>query len=507
MVTRRNVIQLGGLAVGAWALGTPMAQAGTRKPPPGDHVPAPELSPRIACAVPPNHDVEVIKTVYKVGSDLGVNDKVMLAGFEAGWVESHMNNLGCGDRDSVGVFQQRPSQGWGTREQCMNVAYASNSFFTRAIGVDRNNPGWSAGQVAQGVQRSAFPDRYDQSESKARALIEEAARLNHPQPPVTTVPGAWAYEWGNQQHAFGRAPDNTLSHWFWAPDSGVNLVTWGPQKLVGKPNGFVWHDQQHAFGRSPNNTLAHWWWTPQGGVAYADWAGECYSDPMTYVWGMYDQQHIFAKGANNSLFHWYWDPATQKVERVEWGRQGFTGNPSGFAWVDQQHVFARSPQNTLAHWWWTPQGGVAYADWGGQCFSDPVSYVFPPYNQQHIFGRAADDTLFHWFWDPGTQRVETVSWGPQKFVGNPHGFVWHDQQHVFARTPQNTLAHWWWTPQGGVAYADWGGECHADPASYTFTPYDQQHIFSKAADGELSHWYWDPGTQKVETVLWGGQLA
>ncbi|MFE7122166.1 hypothetical protein ACFU99_42730, partial [Streptomyces sp. NPDC057654] len=140
----------------------------------GDRVPATALGADAGCQVPPVHDAEVIRTVHRVGDGLGVGDKVMLAGFEAGWVESHMNNLACGDRDSVGVFQQRPSQGWGTPEQCMDVAYAANSFFTRAVAVDRGHPAWTAGQVAQEVQRSAFPDRYDAAEAKARALLDAA---------------------------------------------------------------------------------------------------------------------------------------------------------------------------------------------------------------------------------------------------------------------------------------------------------------------------------------------
>ena len=106
-------------------------------------------------------------------------------------------------------------------------------------------------------------------------------------------------------------------------------------------------------------------------------------------------------------------PRNCQVQRVEWGRQGFQGNPSGYAYHDQQHVIARSPNNTLAHWWWTPQGGVAYADWGGQCYSDPASFVFGPYNQQHIFAKAANGELFHWFWDPGTMQVSAGSWGGQ----------------------------------------------------------------------------------------------
>jgi hypothetical protein len=137
-----------------------------------------------ACdSIPPTADPNVIKVVYQVGTGLGADGRVMLAGFEAGWVESHMNNLPCGDSDSLGVFQQRPSQGWGIPEQIMNVAYAANSFFTRAITVAANHPGWTAGQVAQGVQRSAFPDRYDAAQAIAQQLIERARDLVAPPQP------------------------------------------------------------------------------------------------------------------------------------------------------------------------------------------------------------------------------------------------------------------------------------------------------------------------------------
>ncbi|MGA4864583.1 hypothetical protein ACPCAC_02255 [Streptomyces lavendulocolor] len=126
------------------------------------------------CHIPPDRDPEVTRTVYAVGRDLGVSEKVMLAAFEAGWVESHMNNLDCGDKDSLGVFQQRPSQGWGTPEQIRHVPYAARRFFERAVRVERRSPHLSAGATAQEVQRSAHPDRYDAAEDKARALLEEA---------------------------------------------------------------------------------------------------------------------------------------------------------------------------------------------------------------------------------------------------------------------------------------------------------------------------------------------
>ena len=128
-----------------------------------------------ACPVPSQADPDVLRVVYRVGRGLRVDDRVMLAGFEAGWVESHMNNLPCGDRDSLGVFQQRPSAGWGTPEQIMDPVYATNAFLDQAIPNDQNDPSMTAGQLAQSVQRSAFPDRYDQSEAKAREMIDTAA--------------------------------------------------------------------------------------------------------------------------------------------------------------------------------------------------------------------------------------------------------------------------------------------------------------------------------------------
>lgn len=127
----------------------------------------------IRCAVPEDRAPDITQTVFRTAVERGVTDKVLLAAFETGWVESHMNNLNCGDRDSLGVFQQRPSQGWGTPEECMDPVHATNAFLDQAIPNDAGNPEFTAGQLAQSVQRSAFPDRYDESEAKALALIAE----------------------------------------------------------------------------------------------------------------------------------------------------------------------------------------------------------------------------------------------------------------------------------------------------------------------------------------------
>ncbi|MET7373268.1 FG-GAP repeat domain-containing protein [Micromonospora arida] len=133
----------------------------------------------LACpSIPANRDPAVTLVVYRVARALNANDKVTLSAFEAGWVESRMNNLPCGDKSSLGVFQQRWDYGWGTPEQIMDPVYASTQYVTRAIVCDRDHPGYSAGQVAQCVQRSGFPDRYDQAAATARAQLNEAARTH-----------------------------------------------------------------------------------------------------------------------------------------------------------------------------------------------------------------------------------------------------------------------------------------------------------------------------------------
>ncbi|WP_433346494.1 hypothetical protein [Micromonospora sp. CA-111912] len=169
--SRRQALALASSGAALVATGVALSQTASGEP------------AQAACSsIPPNADDAVLTAVYQVATGLSANERVLLAGFEAGWVESRMNNLPCGDSDSLGVFQQRPSQGWGTPAQIMNVSYAANSFFARAIPLAAANPGWSAGRVAQGVQRSAFPDRYDAAQATAQALIARARGQTTPPP-------------------------------------------------------------------------------------------------------------------------------------------------------------------------------------------------------------------------------------------------------------------------------------------------------------------------------------
>jgi cell wall-associated NlpC family hydrolase len=88
--------------------------------------------------------------------------------------ESGLRNLTYGDRDSVGLFQQRPSQGWGTVEEILDPVYASTKFYEGL----RRVSGWESmtvTQAAQAVQRSSFPDAYAKWEPLATALQKALA--------------------------------------------------------------------------------------------------------------------------------------------------------------------------------------------------------------------------------------------------------------------------------------------------------------------------------------------
>ncbi len=83
--------------------------------------------------------------------------------------ESKIYNLDYGDRDSLGLFQQRPSQGWGTERQVMNRAYAINAFYDALEKIDGYQE-MRITEAAQEVQRSGFPEAYQDHAADARVL-------------------------------------------------------------------------------------------------------------------------------------------------------------------------------------------------------------------------------------------------------------------------------------------------------------------------------------------------
>ncbi|MEU2868690.1 NlpC/P60 family protein [Streptomyces olivoreticuli] len=123
----------------------------------------------------PAEQIPNAKTIVATGVAMHIPDRGQIVALATAMQESRLRNLDYGDLDSLGLFQQRPSAGWGTPAQVRDPVYASTKFYKALLEVH----GWeqmTVTQAAQAVQRSAFPDAYAQWEPLARALQSAIAK-------------------------------------------------------------------------------------------------------------------------------------------------------------------------------------------------------------------------------------------------------------------------------------------------------------------------------------------
>jgi len=123
------------------------------------------------------------RVIVSVGQRLGVSDYGIVIALAAAMQESSLRNINYGHLDSVGLFQQRPSAGWGTVAQLTNAEHAAKLFYGGPSNPNKgvtsgllDVPGWSSltvTQAAQRVQVSAFPDAYAKWETSARSWLAQ----------------------------------------------------------------------------------------------------------------------------------------------------------------------------------------------------------------------------------------------------------------------------------------------------------------------------------------------
>lgn len=160
---------------------------------PGDvlQIPSPAASPApapapasVGPATAPGLDAEQsenARLIIRIGRELGVSDRGILIALGTAMQESWLRNLDWGDRDSLGLFQQRPSAGWGSAELILDRERSTRVFYggssdpngpaTRGL---LDIPGWESlpyADAAQAVQISAYPDRYAQWEQPATVWL------------------------------------------------------------------------------------------------------------------------------------------------------------------------------------------------------------------------------------------------------------------------------------------------------------------------------------------------
>jgi hypothetical protein len=179
--------------------------------------------------------------------------------------ESKLRNVRFGDRDSLGLFQQRPSQGWGTKEQILDPVYSANKFYDALVAID-GYEAMAITQVAQKIQRSGFPDAYADHEHEGRVLAStlaghsagglgcrlDAATASTPAATLarrlTTELGVPAKVQGAAVRATGRSAPEAWAAGSWAvahaQADGITSVTVGDQGWTRArgAEAWSWHD-------------------------------------------------------------------------------------------------------------------------------------------------------------------------------------------------------------------------------------------------------------------------
>ncbi|MFH8591557.1 C40 family peptidase [Streptomyces rimosus] len=207
----------------------------------------------------PGEQVPNAQTIVATGLSLKVPRRGQIVALATAMQESRLRNLSSGDRDSLGLFQQRPSQGWGTAAQIRDPVYASERFYKALLKVK----GWqqmTVPQAAQAVQKSGYPDAYAQWEQLSTALQKAIA---------ATFPGA-----GKEGAAPGAKPPSTASGCGTASDGS---------SFGNIPEGKVPKGYTIPKDTDPRARKAITWAMQQLGTMY-QWGGQCTAprgaDPM-----------------------------------------------------------------------------------------------------------------------------------------------------------------------------------------------------------------------------------
>jgi hypothetical protein len=115
------------------------------------------------------------KAIVDAGQAMGLPPRAWVIAIATSIQESNLIDLGnlgySNDHDSLGLFQQRPSSGWGTPDQILNPTYAASAFYQALVNV----PGWNSlplTVVAQTVQVSGYPSAYAPHEAQAAFMID-----------------------------------------------------------------------------------------------------------------------------------------------------------------------------------------------------------------------------------------------------------------------------------------------------------------------------------------------
>ena len=167
---RGALVVLGGIGVLSLAIGAGIAWLGGKQI--GTILPPPEQCTATVngqLVVMDFEQAESAAIIAGIAVRRGLPARAATIALATAYQESNLRNLAHGDRDSLGLFQQRPSQGWGTAQQVQDPYYATGKFYDALVKI-KNYQKLAITVAADKVQRSAFPNAYADHEADARVL-------------------------------------------------------------------------------------------------------------------------------------------------------------------------------------------------------------------------------------------------------------------------------------------------------------------------------------------------
>ncbi|MFC7101927.1 hypothetical protein ACFQQB_16560 [Nonomuraea rubra] len=214
----------------------------------------------------------VAATIAAVAARRKLPERAVVIAYATAMQESKMQNIDWGDRDSLGVFQQRPSQDWGSKKQIMDPVYATNRFFAELVKV-KNYRKIPLAEAAQAVQRSAGGYAYAPHETEAKILaaaftgrVPKAVHCWYPRTrllprrrgrprPARSWPGRWAAR---------RSPRRSAGGWWPRGRWPTPRRTRSARSTTTAPPGST-TTRATAGGRAARAARAGWSWRSPGG--------------------------------------------------------------------------------------------------------------------------------------------------------------------------------------------------------------------------------------------------
>ncbi len=334
------------------------------------------------------------------------------------------------DHDSLGLFQQRPSQGWGTPAQLEDPVYATNAFLNRMI-ADYPGNGWeqpAIGTVCQRVQVSAVPTAYQVQAADANMMADALWEEDHARSGSSAVIDKYG-----TYHVFAVDDAGVLQHAFY--DTAWHWQSLGGT-VTGAP-GVTYDPDAHRFdvfapgtnGQMYQQTYQAGWsgWHSIGGAGFYQGAAAVRDEGGTY--------HVFAIDGDGVLDQalyaghgWTW----QKIAGTVQGTPGVTYDPSGHRF----DVFAPSPNGALYQD--TYEGGKwqGFHRIGGANLAAGAGAVIDAAGTYHVFAIDAAGTL--------VQAIYNAGWTFQNLGGVVTGvpavtYAAGNRFDVFAPSPNGRL--------------------------------------------------------------------